>query len=243
MDFLYMPNADNMNEFLFKMSQMPEKWFYKSTRLYRDSLILYKNYQRTIDFFIKELDKLNFFKNPDSRRLKELIYDILAGHPKRSLPDFCSYYLLSAFCLENLIKGYIVMHNIDFIGESKLNKKLKEHNLYKLCYNYTNIKLSESEQTLLQKLSDYSIAYGRYPVRATVNNNTPFYLQPDYDVNYTDLCVKCVENPYIEDHKIYRNIYKKINLRIKKYYTEQKQLENSKKTFSEELKFAYSETN
>jgi len=55
-----MPNADNMNEFLFKMSQMPEKWFYKSTRLYRDSLILYKNYQRTIDFFIKELDKLNF---------------------------------------------------------------------------------------------------------------------------------------------------------------------------------------
>ena len=135
------------------------------------------------------------------------------------------------------------MNNIDFIGEYKLNKKLKEHNLYKLCYNYTNIKLSEREQTLLQKLSDYSIAYGRYPVRATVNNNTPFYLQPDYDVSYTDLCIKCVENPYIEDHKIYKNIYKKINLRIKKYYTEQKQLENSKKTFSDELKFVYSETN
>lgn len=64
MDFLYIPNADNMNEFYFKMNQMPERQFYKSTRLYRDSLILYKNYQRTIDFFIKELDKLKFFKNP-----------------------------------------------------------------------------------------------------------------------------------------------------------------------------------
>ena len=66
MDFLYIPNADNMNEFYFKMNQMPERWFYKSTRLYRDSLILYKNYQRTIDFFIKELDKLKFFKKRKS---------------------------------------------------------------------------------------------------------------------------------------------------------------------------------
>ena len=135
------------------------------------------------------------------------------------------------------------MHNIDFIGESRLNKKLKEHNLYKLCSNYTDIKLSEDEQILLEKLSDYSIAYGRYPVSAIVNKNIPFYLQPNYDVNYTDLCIKRIENPYVSDHKIYLHIYKKINLCIKKYYTEQKQLENSKKTFSDELKFAYSETN
>jgi hypothetical protein len=86
------------------------------------------------------------------------------------------YMMLIAYCIENLLKGYIIecdrerIHR-ETLQTGKLPKGVKSHNLPALAKK-CNLKLTELENNLLRRLSEHAIWFGRYPF----SSSAPYYL-------------------------------------------------------------------
>lgn len=212
MDYLIRIEKDKINEFHFKQNQMPNAWFYKSYRLHKDANILYYSFEKDRISIINKLKEEGFFKYNDSRELKRCMYDILEKNPEIDIPEFRSFYLLAGFSIENALKGIYISKNIHIINEKNLDKKLKEHNLKKLT-NMIKLNLSNGELTFLEKLSVFTVSYGRYPVKVACSDCHSKRFNYDYgDINHYEACENCVTNPYEEDKNLFETIYKKLNI-------------------------------
>jgi hypothetical protein len=101
------------------------------------------------------------------------------GSKIREVIEFQSIYMmLIAYCIENLLKGYIIECNRERIHSEtlrtgKLPTDIKSHNLSALAKK-CNLKLTELENNLLRRLSEHAIWYGRYPFGPSVPDHHIF---------------------------------------------------------------------
>lgn len=231
-------NLNNINEFFFKRNQMPDMWFHKAYRLYRDANKLYEIFEKERIFLCDELEKEGFSMHKDGvLTLEEYINRIYRRNPNKGvadlIPDFRSFYLLVGFCLENVLKGIIVSQNIEIIGSEKLHSKLKQHNLNKLI-EIANINLTKKQLMFLEKISDFIMSYGRYPTKTICRD---YKSVGHVDIGDIDLCAHtcdCITNPYKKDKCLFENIYKTLEKHME---TESLKYDVQMKTiFTEEYK-------
>lgn len=236
MYYLFHINNDKFNEFHYKMNQMPDRWFYKAYRLYKDANILYSHFEQERDVIIDKLKEEGFFEYNGSREFKKCMYDILEKNPEIDVPEFRSFYLLAGFSIENALKGIYISKNIEIIDEEKLNSTLKEHNLKKLV-EMINLTLSNEETEFLERLHTFTVSYGRYPIKVKCSAyNSSEKFDYDYgDIDYYEACHNCVTNPYEDDKILFETIYEKLNVEMNE--ANKKRDEYLKNVFENEIEF------
>lgn len=119
------------------------------------------------------------------------------------------YFMLVGYAIENLLKAAITIQNPDLVkkaDEFKLDK-LKSHDLVRLC-NMCDLELTDNETKLLQRLTDYIIWMGKYPVPL---KKSGLYPKKDTDGAWVDknMTYKGRDNQLEVDA-----IYQKLNLFI-----------------------------
>jgi hypothetical protein len=93
---------------------------------------------------------------------------------KNEWPLTSIYMLLSGFALENLLKGIYIGRNPTFVMEGKLKKWSSKsgHELLDLAEK-TKFELSEDETNLLERLTEFVVWAGKYPIPKQFENNMP----------------------------------------------------------------------
>ena len=145
-------------------STMPISWKSISLTLKHAADRLFDIYHvaslRIIDQVIAEHSKAKNDKKQmqGSRKLegKELI-----DHQDASLISV--YFLLAGYALENLIKAILLIQHPEFFKKDESLTGVQSHNLLQLCER-CGLKMEEEETALLNKLSEYIIWQGKYPV-------------------------------------------------------------------------------
>lgn len=204
-----MSAGNDINKFFFKKSQMPDRWFYKAYRLYKDANILYEIFEKERVLIYEKLEQKSFLKSSDMRGLTSYMYAIQEENSDVDIPDYRSFYLLAGFCIENALKGIIVSQNIEIIDSEKLSAKLKQHNLNKLV-KMTNLNLNDEQLVFLEELSDLIVNYGRYPIRVACPNAEEAGKFDSGDIDYFQASCNCITNPYKGDKAIFSSIYEKL---------------------------------
>lgn len=84
------------------------------------------------------------------------------------------FLLLSAYTFENLLKAVIVQRSAwpDSQVERSIPNELKKHDLLSLAHS-ANISLTIEEQELLERLTEFAIWRGRYPVPTRIEDIQP----------------------------------------------------------------------
>lgn len=199
--FLGGENAGDFNQQMFKLSQQPTNWVSKGMRFKRDATIIYEANESARLFIVSELKMANFnFSRFYRRQLQDAINEILSKNQDCYLPDFDTYYLLRHLSLENVLKGIWLDKFSEKIGFDKLPKALNTHDLVRLAED-VELELSEQQKTLLSKLKELFLGYGRYPIKNRVKQTAG---PEDLDFgerNYDAVCIDCLENPYAKDRQ------------------------------------------
>ncbi len=73
------------------------------------------------------------------------------------------YMMLSSFAIENILKCIIIQKTSTVVNNGKLDESVLGHDLLKLFKN-ANINYTSSEENLLNRLSNFAIQAGRYPI-------------------------------------------------------------------------------
>jgi AAA+ ATPase superfamily predicted ATPase len=82
-----------------------------------------------------------------------------------------TYFLLIGFCMENLLKAYLIAKNPDYLKEGKIDKSIStNHSLIDLSIKLTEFNFSENELDLLRILSEGIPYWTRYPIPKRVEN-------------------------------------------------------------------------
>lgn len=206
--------GEKPNEFFYKLNQMPRNWFYKSFRLYTDASMLFACFEKERKKLLKGLKKKGFNGHILHRDFEIILYNVIEEESIYP-PDYRSFYLLASFCLENAIKGLIVSENLNLINAEKLDIKLKSHNLTELVKEL-QISINKDELTLLKKLSQLAISYGRYPIPSKVSMQKSIYDFDDGDIGFLEIGINCVGDIYNEDFSLFKHLYNKLKILMKK---------------------------
>ncbi len=84
-----------------------------------------------------------------------------------------SYFLLIGFALENLMKGYIISRNPNFVKNGKIEKSISSnHNLFELSKKINEFMFSKSEIDLFKTLTEGIPYWTRYPIPKRFENIT-----------------------------------------------------------------------
>ena len=95
--------------------------------------------------------------------------------------------LLVGMAIEDALKAIIVAQNDGSIGEEAISKNIATHDLKKL-WDRAGLRKAECREhdSLLDRLKNFVVTFGRYPVSKTKNNmktmvGSSFHGDPDFD--------------------------------------------------------------
>lgn len=100
-------------------------------------------------------------------KIKADMTALASGKPSakhfRKLPVVYAYMLLAGLAIENLIKGLSIKKDSALIDNGKLDQSLGKHDLLALARK-AGVRLTEEERSLVERLTEYVIWAGRYPI-------------------------------------------------------------------------------
>jgi hypothetical protein len=107
---------------------------------------------------------------------------------KAAVSDFYKgtvYMLLAGLAVETILKGILIGQNPQLVEKQELWKELVNHDLKKL-YKKTKLTMSNLQNNLFERLTNYVITFGKYPVTKIEQNmskrgETSFSSQTDFD--------------------------------------------------------------
>lgn len=147
----------------FVRDAMPDKWLEYGTEL-RDAAEL---------LWAHENEALRVGAVLDSRHEPQSTF--------RTTAISRPYILLSAFSIENLLKGILVAQNPSHISAGEVSKDVWGHNLILLTERISDLQLSQEQRELIRIAQDALPYWGRYPVPKGSNGLLEEYaLDQDY---------------------------------------------------------------
>jgi hypothetical protein len=93
-------------------------------------------------------------------------------------PRFVAWYLLTGMAVEDILKGLIVARDgieLDDRGRLRLPWPAPGHNLILLAAN-ASVELTEEERQLVERLSEFVLWAGRYPIPRRLEEFRPRFL-------------------------------------------------------------------
>lgn len=81
-----------------------------------------------------------------------------------------TYLLLSAFAIENVMKGVAVARQPELVSGGKIAKALETHSITKVADKLAGIQLSKEERDVCEILERAIPSWGRYPVPRTIGS-------------------------------------------------------------------------
>jgi len=99
--------------------------------------------------------------------------------PYEQLAVFKGYMLLAGLAMENLLKGILAGRDQKIVTPTALNKRFKTHRLCSLALQVLQ-DLTEHDQDLLKRLTDFVSWAGRYPIALREHENVhPAFVTTD----------------------------------------------------------------
>jgi len=82
------------------------------------------------------------------------------------------YYMLMGYAIENLLKGILMIQHPEYFKPEAKLVDIQDHDLTRLC-NKCNIVITQDEANLLNKLKNYILWQGKYPIPLKLDDMWP----------------------------------------------------------------------
>jgi hypothetical protein len=150
---------------LFKAAQRPNAWLDSAKRLSAAAELILKD---------QVSQEVPYFRAYEEATHKALAIACTApdraGHAAIECdpPNYLPGQLLYAFAMENVLKGLAVAKVPELVGELKLDRQIKSHDLIRLAKR-ASFEVAVQEVPVLEALSQIAEWAGRYPVAASLD--------------------------------------------------------------------------
>jgi hypothetical protein len=156
-------------EALFKAGQQPSAWLESAKRLRDAAEIIFER---------EQANEIPYFQAYQVASESALGIACAACDGTGSAeiqcepPNYLPGQLLCAFAFENALKGLIVANQPSLMGETKINRAVKSHDLIELAKR-ADFAIGGQEPRILDALSQIGEWAGRYPVASSLDRHGP----------------------------------------------------------------------